>query len=445
MLSELMEENGAIINDKLIVYKSSYRIKHGDKITLYVPYEYLVESYHRRIMQLFVTTFRKSSNDDGNQGTDSKRHTNNTIDSDDNDNNSDSEEREDKSIAKKPPLPLEAYDIAFETDQIDRKLKQDKKDKKDKKDTNVPSLEEEIAIAMNADGNEHLREAEKVPRILTHQHVYEWLELMASQMQPCPHIHTPLQVFHRNDIILYEDDHIVVVNKPPNVCVHSSFETGIFFFFFLLLFLFFFFLMTHMWYVYMRARVYVYPLLEMQEDAIRLFKQRDFTHESIANQYPNPLHLFMRSHTHNGPLINDDDDNEEQEGQTTRINPLDDILKPGIVHRLDKRTSGLMVICKNKAIMEKLREQFREHSIDREYLALVHSHLPKPTLTIRNYIERHPNYKTRYRVMPQINRRERSVLKLDDIKQDDIIRTKLGRMTYEQEMQLQELEEEIYV
>ncbi len=50
----------------------------------------------------------------------------------------------------------------------------------------------------------------------------------------------------------------------------------------------------------------------------------------------------------------------------------DDSLRPGIVHRLDKDTSGLMVIAKNQKTFEFLKEQFTERKVDKKYLALVH-------------------------------------------------------------------------
>jgi 23S rRNA pseudouridine1911/1915/1917 synthase len=46
-------------------------------------------------------------------------------------------------------------------------------------------------------------------------------------------------------------------------------------------------------------------------------------------------------------------------------------LRPGIVHRLDKGTSGLMVVAKDAATREALKELFARHDIDREYVALV--------------------------------------------------------------------------
>lgn len=47
-------------------------------------------------------------------------------------------------------------------------------------------------------------------------------------------------------------------------------------------------------------------------------------------------------------------------------------LRPGIVHRLDKDTSGVMVVAKNDAAHRRLAEQIKDHTINREYIALVH-------------------------------------------------------------------------
>src|SRR5206468_12217096 len=52
------------------------------------------------------------------------------------------------------------------------------------------------------------------------------------------------------------------------------------------------------------------------------------------------------------------------------------VARPGIVHRIDKDTSGLLVVAKTDVAHEGLAKQFAAHSIDRRYLAIV-SGLPK--------------------------------------------------------------------
>jgi 23S rRNA pseudouridine1911/1915/1917 synthase len=51
--------------------------------------------------------------------------------------------------------------------------------------------------------------------------------------------------------------------------------------------------------------------------------------------------------------------------------------RPGIVSRLDKDVSGLVVIAKTQAAFDDLKRQFGEHSVHKEYLALVHGEVPK--------------------------------------------------------------------
>ncbi len=65
-------------------------------------------------------------------------------------------------------------------------------------------------------------------------------------------------------------------------------------------------------------------------------------------------------------------------------------LKPGIVHRLDKLTSGVMIAAKHDRAHLGLSEQFRDHSINRKYLALVLGRMERESGTISSLIARHP-------------------------------------------------------
>lgn len=53
------------------------------------------------------------------------------------------------------------------------------------------------------------------------------------------------------------------------------------------------------------------------------------------------------------------------------LSGINGVMRPGIVHRIDKDTSGSVIICKNDKAHESLAKQFEEHSIGREYLAIV--------------------------------------------------------------------------
>ena len=54
------------------------------------------------------------------------------------------------------------------------------------------------------------------------------------------------------------------------------------------------------------------------------------------------------------------------------LSSINGIIRPGIVHRIDKDTSGLLVIAKNDRAHEALASQFAEHSVTRRYIAVVH-------------------------------------------------------------------------
>lgn len=62
--------------------------------------------------------------------------------------------------------------------------------------------------------------------------------------------------------------------------------------------------------------------------------------------------------------------------------------RPGIVHRLDKDTSGLLLVAKDVAVHRALQQMIRERLVDRRYLALVHGDITAPTGTIEAPIGR---------------------------------------------------------
>lgn len=66
----------------------------------------------------------------------------------------------------------------------------------------------------------------------------------------------------------------------------------------------------------------------------------------------------------------------------------DDPSRPGIVQRLDKDVSGVMVIAKTQEMFDNLKQQFKNRSVKKEYLALVYGKLPKDHDTIKLLIAR---------------------------------------------------------
>lgn len=148
--------------------------------------------------------------------------------------------------------------------------------------------------------------------------------------------------------VLYEDDDLIVVNKPAGMVVHPA--------------------PGH------RSGTLVHALLH---------------------------------HVDGEEVAADDDPGRRQEEDVglSMVNALPDapnhpVVRPGIVHRLDKGTSGLLVVAKRDRAHRPLAEQFRAHTVDRRYRALVWGHLDPPRGTIEGAIGRDPNRRQRMAVVP---------------------------------------------
>ena len=76
--------------------------------------------------------------------------------------------------------------------------------------------------------------------------------------------------------------------------------------------------------------------------------------------------------------------------QCTDLSGINGIVRPGIVHRIDKDTSGLLMVAKNDASHMSLVNQLVRKSVTRKYLALVHGHIPHDKGTIEAPIARDP-------------------------------------------------------
>ncbi|MCB2197779.1 RluA family pseudouridine synthase [bacterium] len=79
-------------------------------------------------------------------------------------------------------------------------------------------------------------------------------------------------------------------------------------------------------------------------------------------------------------------------------NPGGPTMRPGIVHRLDKDTSGLIVIAKSDEVMTTLGRRFHDHDIEREYAAVVWGDPPDKG-TINAPLLRHPGNRKKYAVV----------------------------------------------
>lgn len=71
-----------------------------------------------------------------------------------------------------------------------------------------------------------------------------------------------------------------------------------------------------------------------------------------------------------------------------QLSGIGGVARPGIVHRIDKDTSGLLVVAKTDAAHEGLARQFADHSLERAYLAVVGGHPVPPAGTVRGAIAR---------------------------------------------------------
>ncbi len=146
--------------------------------------------------------------------------------------------------------------------------------------------------------------------------------------------------------IVHEDDWLIVVNKPAGMVVHPAYgnRTGT--------------LVNALLYHVGGSTVAVSDIEDTDED----------TGLSMINAMPG------------------------QEG--------DPSIRPGIVHRLDKDTSGLLVVAKDDATHAKLARQFAERSIDRDYMAIVWGVPDPPTGIVDAAIGRDPRDRKKMAVVP---------------------------------------------
>lgn len=99
-----------------------------------------------------------------------------------------------------------------------------------------------------------------------------------------------------------------------------------------------------------------------------------------------------------------------------KLSGINGVLRPGIVHRIDRDTTGIIVACKNDFAHNSIAEQLKEHSITRKYHAIVYNNFKEDEGVIDAPIGRHPtdrkkmsiNYKngkkavTHYRVLQRL-------------------------------------------
>jgi 23S rRNA pseudouridine1911/1915/1917 synthase len=93
-------------------------------------------------------------------------------------------------------------------------------------------------------------------------------------------------------------------------------------------------------------------------------------------------------------------------GQFDDLEGIGGELRPGIVHRLDKDTSGLIVIAKNDQSLRWLQDQFRLHKVQKFYIALVDGKPPTPTGRVEAAIARDPSHRKKMAVVSEMRGRQ---------------------------------------
>lgn len=74
----------------------------------------------------------------------------------------------------------------------------------------------------------------------------------------------------------------------------------------------------------------------------------------------------------------------------SELSGINGVMRPGIVHRIDMDTTGVLIVCKNDMAHQSLAQQLKDHSINRVYEAIVHGNLKEDQGTVHAPIGRHP-------------------------------------------------------
>lgn len=83
------------------------------------------------------------------------------------------------------------------------------------------------------------------------------------------------------------------------------------------------------------------------------------------------------------------------------LSGINGVIRPGIVHRIDKDTSGLLIVAKNDMAHISLAEQIKVHSFTREYQSVVYGHMKQESGTVDAPIGRHPVDRKKMAVTPK--------------------------------------------
>lgn len=103
------------------------------------------------------------------------------------------------------------------------------------------------------------------------------------------------------------------------------------------------------------------------------------------------------------------------------LSGINGVMRPGIVHRIDKDTTGVIIVCKNDQAHNQIARQLKEHSITRRYRAIVWGNLKEEEGTVDAAIGRHPTDRKRMAVVSRGGKRAVTHYRVLE---------RLGRFTY---------------
>ena len=109
------------------------------------------------------------------------------------------------------------------------------------------------------------------------------------------------------------------------------------------------------------------------EDVLVVNKPKDMVVHPAAGHYKDTLVNAVMYHCHDN------------------LSGINGVMRPGIVHRIDKDTTGSVIICKNDNAHQKIAEQLKEHSINRVYHAICYGVIKEDEGTIKTLIGRSTN------------------------------------------------------
>lgn len=89
------------------------------------------------------------------------------------------------------------------------------------------------------------------------------------------------------------------------------------------------------------------------------------------------------------------------------LSGINGVMRPGIVHRLDKDTSGLIILAKNDMAHQSLAEQLQERTLERKYLCIVSENVKEDQFTVNKPIGRHSSHRVKMAVIEDDRQKSR--------------------------------------